>query len=159
MRWGLETENELLYNEAQQSHPEKIYNLMRGFNEGRVSILSRMADELRDTEQRRSRKKRCKELKHLLSVTTVLPTATRAASVPQEKPCFRSQSTPSSSPFPTNPSLLSLSSSRFPSNKHTGSVHYYSPGFTWTRIIALLSTTVSGEAGEREWRGNARDVL
>lgn len=57
VRWGLETENELLYNEAQQSHPEKIYNLMRGFNEGRLSILSRMADELRDTEQRRSRKR------------------------------------------------------------------------------------------------------
>lgn len=57
VRRGLETENELLYNEAQQSHPEKIYNLMRGFNEGCVSVLSRMADELRDTEQRRSRKR------------------------------------------------------------------------------------------------------
>lgn len=87
----------------------------------------------------------------------MLPTATRAASVPQEKPCFRSQSTPPttppsssfspSSPFPTNPSLRSLSSSCFPSNKHTGCVHYYSPGFTWTRIIAPLATTVSGGGG------------
>lgn len=151
----------------------------KGFNEWCHVALIRMADELFDTERRRSCKG-CKGLTqlHLLSVTTVPLTAACAASLPQEKPCFHSQSTPTSSSsssssctssFPSNPSLplplsLSLSSSCFPSNKHTGSVHYYSPGFTKTRIIALLPTTVSGEAGrqegrEKERKGKARDIL
>lgn len=76
-----------------------------------------------------------------------------AHSLPPLPPHPPSSSFSPSSPFPTNPSLRSLSSSCFPSNKHTGCVHYYSPGFTWTRIVAPLATTVSGEAG-----GGKRDV-
>lgn len=74
--------------------------------------------------------------------------------MPQEKPCFHSQSTPllllPHKPFPT----LS-SSSCFPSNRHTGLVHYYSPGFTKTRIIALLSVSaeVGGDRGQGEGEG------
>lgn len=121
-----------------------------------------MANELCDTVQMRS----CKGLMqlHLLSVSAVLLTAACAASVPQEKPCFHSQSTPLLlPPLPSHPSLPS--SSCFPSNRHTDSVHYYSPGSTKTRIIALLSTTVSGEAGGgeedrgKEKKGKAKDIL
>lgn len=96
-----------------------------------------MDGELCETEQRRSCK-RCKGLKQLHPLSVLHQCR-------KKTPFFHSQSTPP--PFPTNPSLPSLSSSSFPSNKHTGSVHYYSAGFTWTRIIALLLTTVSGEAG------------
>lgn len=65
----------------------------------------------------------------------------------KKSPVF-TQSTPPTPlpPYPQTLRSLSLSFSRFPSNRHTGLVHYYSPGFTKTRIIALLSTTVSGEA-------------
>ena len=67
----------------------------KGFNEWCHVALIRMADELFDTERRRSCKG-CKGLTqlHLLSVTTVPLTTACAASVPQEKPCFHSQSTP-----------------------------------------------------------------
>lgn len=39
------------------------------------------------------------------------------------------------------------------------SVHYYSPGFTWPRIAALLPTTVGRGGGEEESKGNAWDHL
>lgn len=97
---------------------------------------------------------------HLLSVTLVLLPNTCAASVLQEKPCFHSQSAPPFLSLPLPPSLTLLSpSSRFPSNRHTSLVHYYSPGFTKTRIIALLSTTVSREAGERRTRRRRRKEM
>lgn len=51
---GLGRENELLYNEAQETHPEKHIQFVEGFNEWRHLVLIRMADERRDTERRRS---------------------------------------------------------------------------------------------------------